>query len=78
MYRVMSKRRCIRVLYLASRGFGTQLKIASICSVVTSIAVAMPSGVTAVDHLCVAIDRPVVFKGPVILLAWAVKIYHES
>ena len=78
IYRVMRKRRCIRVFYLASRGFGTQLKVASICSVVTSIAVAMPSGITAVEHLCVAMDRLVVFKGAVILLAWAMKIYHES
>lgn len=78
MYRVMSKRRCIQVFYLASRGSGTQLKVASICSFVTSIAVAMPPGVTAVEHLCVAMDRLVVFKGPVISLARAVKIYHES
>lgn len=63
MYRVISKGRCIQVFYLALRGFGTQLKVASICSIMTSIAVAMPQGVTAIEHSCVAMDRLVVVRG---------------
>ena len=48
MYRVIDKRRCIS--YLALRGFGHRLKVASVCSTVASIEVARLSDVTAIEH----------------------------
>ena len=45
----------------------------------TSIEVAMLWDVTAIEHSCIAMDRLVVVRKAVILLAWAVKVpqYHE-
>ena len=52
--------------YLALRGFGCRLSVASICSTVTSTEVAMLWSVTAMEHSCVAM---LVVRQAVILLA---------
>lgn len=69
MYRIIDKRRCIQISYLALRRFGCQPKVASICSTVASTEVAMLSDVTAIEHSCVAMDLLVVVKKAGILLA---------
>lgn len=75
MYRGIDKRRCIYVSYLALRGFGRQLKVASVYSTATSIEVAMLSDVTAIEHSYTAM---LVVKEAVILLVWAIKSYQTT